>query len=207
MAESESSREFARALVRFNSHVMGLTAGLIAAVGLFAATLLLLIQGGENVGGMLNLLHNFFPGYSVTVSGAFVGAAWAGLGFYLIGAIFARAYGPWLLRHVRRESGSPEQGGDLGRRVALLSPLPVAVTAGALLALGLFAAHNWLLFRSEPGQDLAHLRLLGNYLPGYGTDLPGSLVGAFWVFLYGFAAVLGAAWIYNTVATARRPKG
>lgn len=200
MAET-SRHDLSRALVRFNAHVLGITTAAIATVGLFVATLVLVAQGGENPGPMLGLLRHFFPGYSVSVGGAFVGALWAAVAFYVLGALFGLAYGPWLLREAVPVTRDREGEDELGRSVALLPPLPVAVTTGTLLAVGLFASTNWLSFLA--GAPNTHLGLLSQYFPGYTTSLSGSLIGAFWVFLYGFATAGCIAWIYNRIVAAR----
>ena len=69
--------------------------GLLAGLGLLGATLFLVIKGGENVGQHLELLGIFFPGYRVTVAGAFIGLVYGfvlgyGIG-RLIGAVYNRA--------------------------------------------------------------------------------------------------------------------
>ena len=195
--------DFARALVRFNSHVLGVSFGLMASGGLLVATLLLVWRGGEQAGAMLGQLRYFFPGYSVSVSGAFVGALWAGAAGYVSGALFSRAYGPWLLREAVRAATTPGEEDAPGGDVAFLSPLPMAMTTGALLALVLFAGTLWLL---RHGPYSPHLELLKHYLPGFGTDVAGAAIGADWVFLYGLVAAGGAAWIYNRVAAMRRAR-
>jgi hypothetical protein len=86
---------------------------------------------------------------------------------------------------------------DPDERVALIRPLPAALVTGSLAAFGLLAATNWLWFRY--GFESPHLGLLANYLPGYTTDPAGSLIGAFWVFLYGSIAAGAVAWIYDRV--------
>ena len=72
------------AIARLRASVMAVTFGLTAGVGLFLATVWLLIQGGEVVGPNLGLLANYFPGYSVTWPGAFVGFAYG----LAVGAVF-----------------------------------------------------------------------------------------------------------------------
>lgn len=69
-------RQLAAAIVRLRSRVMAIVFGLTAGTGLFVATIWLVIRGGSNVGLHLGLLRNYFPGYSVTWSGAFVGFAY-----------------------------------------------------------------------------------------------------------------------------------
>lgn len=61
------------AVARLRAGIMAVVFGMTCGCGLFAATAWLLIIGGENIGPHLNLLSQFFPGYSVTWRGAFVG--------------------------------------------------------------------------------------------------------------------------------------
>ena len=53
-------------LVRLNGKVWGIALGTLAALGLFVATNILVIKGGETVGQHLGLLGHYFPGYDVT---------------------------------------------------------------------------------------------------------------------------------------------
>ena len=193
------SDEFTRALLRFNAHVLGVTAGAAAAAGLGIATLVLVAHGEPNPGTMLNLLGHFFPGYDVSVGGAFVGVLWAGVAGYVVGSIAGRSYGPWLLRGATQRGAGTDD--SRGANVLLLSPLPLALVTGALLAIGFFAAANFLWLRY--GYTSPHLALLGHYLPGYRTDFTGSLIGAFWVFVYGCGVAGAVAWIYDRVVLTR----
>jgi hypothetical protein len=187
-----------RALVRFNAAVMGAVVGVVASVGLFVTTAVLLIRGGENPGPMLGQISYLFPGYAVTWGGAFVGALWAFLVGGALGVVLGLAYGPWLLRSATRALDAPP--GEAFPGVLLLRPLPFALVSAALLSAGLLVATNWLMLRGHPSP---HLALLTHYLPGYTTDFMGSLVGAFWVFLYGFIAAGLVALIYDRVAALR----
>jgi len=65
-----------RAFHRTSEQGWGLALGFLAAVTLFIATLTLVMRGGENVGAHLGLLSVYLPGYSVTLKGAFIGAAY-----------------------------------------------------------------------------------------------------------------------------------
>jgi hypothetical protein len=195
-------RQFTRALLRFNAHVLGVTIAVLSATGLFVATLAMAVQGNDNPDSLLALLRHLLPGYRVSVTGAFVGALWAATVGYLVGAVFGLGYGPWMLRATsRRKPGAAAD--DAGQRVALLRPLPVAITTGCVLAVGLFLATNLLWFRY--GFPSPNLELLRYYMPGYTSDLGGSVVGAFWIFLYGAAGGAVAAWIYDRVVNARFP--
>jgi hypothetical protein len=193
----------AQALVRFNAAVMGAVVGVVASVGVFVATAVLLLRGGENPGPMLGLLRYVFPGYTVTWGGALVGAFWALLAGAALGMVLGFAYGPWLLRGATRALDA-QPGGDGADEpdsgVLLLRPLPFALVSAGLLSAGLFVTTNWLALRGWPSP---HLALLAHYLPGYTTDLLGSLVGAFWVFLYAFLATGLAAVVYDRVAALR----
>lgn len=70
--ESEEE-QLLRAVRRLNGTVLGLVIGLTMGLVLFVATLWLVLKGGEVVGPHLGLLGQYFPGYSVTVGGSFVG--------------------------------------------------------------------------------------------------------------------------------------
>lgn len=193
--------EFGKRLVRLNAHVLGASLALLASLGLFLATLVLVVRGGDYVGTMLGQLSYFFPGYDVTVGGAFIGAFWAALVGYGVGAVFARIYGPWLLGEATRTAPDGDGDDDLEHGVALLRPLPIALITGGTLAIGLFAITAWLHLRYQ--YPSPHLKLLVHYVPGYDTDLVGAIVGAPWLFIYGACASGLAAWLYNRIVAAR----
>ena len=68
-----------RAVARLRASVMAVVIGLTSGLALFVATAWLVVRGGSNVGATLGLLRNYFPGYSVTWPGAFVGFFYAAL--------------------------------------------------------------------------------------------------------------------------------
>jgi hypothetical protein len=71
----------------------------IAAAALFALTMILVVKGappGVPVGPHLAQLAVFFPGYSVSAAGAWIGAAYAGVVGGAIGLALASA---WNLAH------------------------------------------------------------------------------------------------------------
>lgn len=70
-----------------NGRVWGMALGLLSGFGLFLATIALVLKGGENVGQHLGLLAVYFPGYRVTMLGAFVGFIY---GFF-VGYVTGRA--------------------------------------------------------------------------------------------------------------------
>lgn len=80
------------AIRRLNVRAWGISLGLMLGLGLFGATLFLVIKGGPNVGEHLGLLGNYFPGYRVTVPGAFVGFIYAFVLGYGLGRVVGAVY-------------------------------------------------------------------------------------------------------------------
>jgi protoporphyrinogen oxidase len=79
-----------RAFAKYDTVALGTAFGTVAGLGLFVATALLVIKGGEEVGPNLALLANYFIGYRVSWGGAFVGLA-EGLGVgFAVGWLLAR---------------------------------------------------------------------------------------------------------------------
>ena len=83
-----------RRLYRMNLQGWGIALGLLLGLGLFVATNVLVLRGGEHVGPHLALLGLYFPGYRVTFVGSFIGFVYAFvLGYGLgrtIGVIYNR---------------------------------------------------------------------------------------------------------------------
>jgi hypothetical protein len=78
-----------QALLRLDRTAFGLATGALAGIGLFAATLILVLKGGPAVGPNLRLLGNFFPGYQVTLGGSFIGLAYGFVTGFVGGWSFA----------------------------------------------------------------------------------------------------------------------
>ena len=92
------------AVVRMRARIMAVVFAMVGGGGLFGATVWLLLRGGKQVGKTLKLLNNYFPGYDVTWSGAFLGL------FY--GAVVGAAVGwavAWIYNRVA-ESRNPVVG-------------------------------------------------------------------------------------------------
>ena len=68
---------------------LGLSTGTVAGVLLFLATIFLVLKGGYTAGPNLQLLENYFPGYSVTVSGSLLGLLYGFIGGFVGGSVFA----------------------------------------------------------------------------------------------------------------------
>ena len=79
-------------LLRLNATIMGLITGLLVALGIFVATNFLILKGGPNVGLHLNLLGQFFPGYTVTFVGSLIGAAYGFVTGMVIGYVVCAIY-------------------------------------------------------------------------------------------------------------------
>jgi len=81
-----------RALRRLNARAWGVSLGLLFGLGLMSATLFLVIKGGPNVGQHLALLGTYFPGYRVSVAGAFIGFVYAFVLGYAVGRLIGVVY-------------------------------------------------------------------------------------------------------------------
>lgn len=88
------SEVFARAFPKLDRLALGLSMGTVGGMLLFLATIVLVLKGGAVVGPNLELLNQYFPGYSVTTSGSLLGL---GYGF-LTG--FAGGWGFAFLRNI-----------------------------------------------------------------------------------------------------------
>jgi hypothetical protein len=80
------------AIARLRASVMAVVFGMLGGVGLWLATAWLLIRGGSMVGKNLSLLSNYFPGYTVTWPGAFVGLFYGALTGAVLGFSVAWIY-------------------------------------------------------------------------------------------------------------------
>jgi len=89
---AEEATVVRKRLMRIQEQGWGIAFGLIAGVGLFAATNILVLRGGPVVGPRLRLLSIYFPGYSVTFIGSLVGFVYAFVGGYAVGRSIATIY-------------------------------------------------------------------------------------------------------------------
>ncbi|NOT09711.1 MAG: hypothetical protein HOP28_16075 [Gemmatimonadales bacterium] len=93
MTKSHEDHAAVRAtLARLNGRAWGIAIGLLFGGGLFLATIVLVARGGENVGQHLALLRAYFPGFTVTVVGSFVGFVYGFVVGYAIGRIIGIVY-------------------------------------------------------------------------------------------------------------------
>lgn len=90
--EEREELALARAVARLRAGIMAAVVGLTAGAGLWLATAWLVIRGGDNVGAHLRLLRFYFPGYTVSWGGAFVGFVYGALVGGLAGFLLAWIY-------------------------------------------------------------------------------------------------------------------
>jgi protoporphyrinogen oxidase len=79
----------ASVFLKLDRVAFGLSLGTLSGLGLFLATLILLFKGGDVVGPNLELLSHYFPGYSVSTTGAVFGLFYGFLVGFGIGWGFA----------------------------------------------------------------------------------------------------------------------
>ena len=80
------------AVLRLNGRAWGIAFGLLAGLGIFIATNILVLKGGPNPGQHLRLLRAFFPGYSVTFLGSLIGFVYSFVFGYAIGRLVGTVY-------------------------------------------------------------------------------------------------------------------
>jgi hypothetical protein len=81
---------------RVSAQGWGLALGLLAGLGLFLATAILVVQGGPNPGPHLSLLGVYFPGYAVTWAGALIGLGYGLIVGYFAGFVVGTVYN-WIV--------------------------------------------------------------------------------------------------------------
>jgi hypothetical protein len=79
-------------LMRLNGVILGIVLGLVVGFGIFIATILLIIKGGEEVGPHLALLGQYFIGYQVTLGGSLIGFLYGLLCGFVVGYMVASLY-------------------------------------------------------------------------------------------------------------------
>lgn len=83
-----------RTVLSMNSRATAIGFGLLCGSVLFIATMFLVLRDGPGAGPHLSLLGQYFPGYSVSILGAFVGFVYGfivgGAAGHLLSAIYNR---------------------------------------------------------------------------------------------------------------------
>jgi predicted metal-binding membrane protein len=89
---NSSDEQLTRAVLHMSGNITGLACGIVVGLGLFVTTLWLVIKGGAHVGAHLELLSQFFIGYTVTWAGSVVGLFYGFITGYLAGWTVATIY-------------------------------------------------------------------------------------------------------------------
>ena len=190
--------------IRFNARILGLTAGTLAAVVIYIATQASIVKWGGDSGGYLGLLAIFFPGYSVSNIGAWVGAFWAFIYFGTCSWLSYRVYGKVLGTRISALLLSPVSTANpvLKPSTLRLHGVSLGIAIGSIAGLCLFASTAWLVVRGTAGESV-HAALFSNYIPGYSVSIMGGLWGAIELFGLVFLACLLLATVYNKVVKIR----
>jgi len=88
----KEAEELSRVVIRIHAGVLAVVCALIGGFGLFGMTLWLVVKGGARVGVHLQLLSNYFIGYSVTWTGSLIGFFYGALLGGVIGWIIGKIY-------------------------------------------------------------------------------------------------------------------
>jgi hypothetical protein len=195
------------AAVRFNALMLGLTAGTLAALVVYFATHASMARWGSDSGNYLSLLAIFFPGYSVTSSGAWVGAFWAFVYAGTCSALSYRLYGKVLGTRISEVllSTVPTENPVLKPSVLRLHGSSLGLAMGTIASVGLFSSTTWLVVRGTADESV-HAVLFANYLPGYSVSVLGGLLGAVELFAMVFIGSLLLAAVYNKIVEIRHKK-
>jgi hypothetical protein len=88
----QENEEITRAVTKIQAGVLAFVCAVLGGVGVFFATVWLLLQDGPQVGSHLQLLSNYYIGYSVTWSGSLIGLLYGGLTGGVLGWIIGFIY-------------------------------------------------------------------------------------------------------------------
>ena len=86
---SAAERVIIEAFARLDRTALGIAVGTLCGLAVFLATIILIIKGGEVVGPNLALLGQFFYGYTVTITGAFIGLVYGFVVGFIVGWLIA----------------------------------------------------------------------------------------------------------------------
>ena len=89
---AEEQRILSTVVTDAHEQSWGIAAGLLLGLGLFVATNVLVIKGGDPVGPHLSLLSVYLPGYSVTFVGSLIGFVYLFVIGYGIGRSIVTIY-------------------------------------------------------------------------------------------------------------------
>lgn len=84
---SATDKTIIAAFARLDSTALGVAVGTLGGFVVFAATIVLVLKGGDVVGPNLALLGQFFLGYTVTLKGAFIGLIYGFAAGFILGGL------------------------------------------------------------------------------------------------------------------------
>jgi hypothetical protein len=90
--ENDAEREMVRRVLRLNVKGLGISLALLFGLAVFIATNWLVIKGGKPVGPHLQLLSQYFAGYSVTFRGSLIGFLYGALLGAFVGTLMGWVY-------------------------------------------------------------------------------------------------------------------
>jgi hypothetical protein len=192
------------AAIRFNALMLGLTAGTLAAVIVYFSTHASIAKWGAESGSYLSLLAIFFPGYTISSNGAWIGAFWAFVYAGTFSALSYRLYGRVLGTRIADIllSTVPTENPVLRPSVLRLHGFSLGLAIGSMAALCLFFSTTWLVVRGTADESI-HAALFSNYIPGYSVTVKGALFGGLELFVLVFVACLVLASVYNKIVEMR----
>lgn len=172
-------------LQRASARAWGIATGLILGLGLFGATLWLVLKGGPDKGQHLGRLGEIFPGYDVTLGGAFFGLLYA----FVVGYALGRLLAP------RTPLSLAERAAEREKHVRL-NANSWSLALGGLLGVALFTVTTALALRGgeHPGDLLEHL---ATYYPGFTISTSGAAIGGAYAFGTGWLLGRLIAALYN----------
>lgn len=88
-ASAAADKVIIDAFARLDRTALGFAVGALCGLSVFLATIFLVLKGGEVVGPNLALLGQFFYGYTVTMSGAFIGLVYGFVTGFVLGWFIA----------------------------------------------------------------------------------------------------------------------
>ena len=200
---SEKERQVLADAIALNTRIAAISTAVVGGVAVWLATAVLLWRGGYNIGKTLAILSTFFPGYSVTWGGAWIGLLWGGIFGAISGWIMYATYARTLRHRIERQLGTPKGTESLRAPTFVMFGNALGVGLGATTALLQFAMTNWLVLRGSAEQS-TNAALLGAFIPGYTVSFIGSLIGLVEVFILTYLCAALVAFLYNRMARRRR---
>jgi protoporphyrinogen oxidase len=194
-----------RTLMCMNALIMAAIGAFFVGAGLWLATAILLVRGGENVGYNLSLLSIFLPGYEVSWTGAFIGALWGSLVGGISGAVIYWSYSRTLRHHLNTQLIGDAPSSFFQLPVFLITGPALGLAVGLIGAAQLMMSTGWLILKGTAA-DTANAALLASYLPGYSISWSGSLIGSVQLFAILFVASVLFAALYNAIARRKTPR-